>query len=473
MHLQRFMVVAGALVLVPALSAVPAFAATQAWGNVIEVPGTAALNNSTFPYAQTETVSCPSSGNCGAGGIYADSGGKQAFVVNQSAGTWGQAIPVPGLEAMNVGGWASVLSVSCASAGNCTAGGGYESDAAHDSQSFVVTETAGTWGQAIEVPGTAALNVGGGVAPEVTSVSCASAGNCTAVGSYRDSSGNYQPFAATQTAGTWGQATELPGAAARNVFPYDLWVSCTAPGTCTATGGGTTTFVARESSGTWSDAHLVPGLAALNTGGQARPLSLSCPSAGNCAIAGYYSDAGGQQGFVAGEHNGTWKAIAVPGLAALNASGFADVNSVSCPSAGNCIAGGFYDPTKSSSQAFAVTESAGVWGSAAVVPGTASLNKGFAMVNSVSCASKGNCAIVGSYYSGLTARTQRPFVASEAGGALQPAKKLPGIGVLNPVDAQSTALAVSCARGGTCALGGFYDTTNTGDAFQAMVDSQQ
>src|SRR6516162_9675591 len=43
----------------------------------------------------------------------------------------------------------------------------------------------GTWGRAREVPGTAALNH---VYAQVNSVSCASAGNCAAGGSYIDSS---------------------------------------------------------------------------------------------------------------------------------------------------------------------------------------------------------------------------------------------------------------------------------------------
>lgn len=36
------------------------------------------------------------------------------------------------------------------------------------------------------------------------SVSCPSAGNCTAVGGYTDSSGNEQGVLSTETSGTWG-----------------------------------------------------------------------------------------------------------------------------------------------------------------------------------------------------------------------------------------------------------------------------
>ena len=56
------------------------------------------------------------------------------------AGSWGTAIEVPGLGALNAGGAAEVLSVSCASAGSCAAGGAY-SDGPRDSQGFVVSRT--------------------------------------------------------------------------------------------------------------------------------------------------------------------------------------------------------------------------------------------------------------------------------------------------------------------------------------------
>jgi hypothetical protein len=84
-----------------------------------------------------------------------------------------------------------VNSVSCASAGNCVAGGGYRDSASHD-QAFVASEVNGTWHPAIEVPGTATLNTGGNAS--VSSVSCGSPGNCVAGGFYEDKAGHYEAF---------------------------------------------------------------------------------------------------------------------------------------------------------------------------------------------------------------------------------------------------------------------------------------
>jgi hypothetical protein len=61
----------------------------------------------------------------------------------------------------------------------------------------LASDTNGTWHTAIEVPGTGTLNKGGGAG--VLSVSCASPGNCAAAGSYTDCSGHTQAFVASQT----------------------------------------------------------------------------------------------------------------------------------------------------------------------------------------------------------------------------------------------------------------------------------
>ena len=65
---------------------------------------------------------------------------SQAFVVNEIDGIWHKAIKVPGIAALNQGGVAVIESVSCASAGNCSAGGDYTDRSFHQ-QAFVDSET--------------------------------------------------------------------------------------------------------------------------------------------------------------------------------------------------------------------------------------------------------------------------------------------------------------------------------------------
>src|SRR5690242_9783539 len=74
--------------------------------------------------------------------------------VGTLGGTWGTAEEVPGTAALNKAGGAEISSVSCASAGNCSAGGFYETGRPRfpRTQVFVVSETHGTWGTAEQVP---------------------------------------------------------------------------------------------------------------------------------------------------------------------------------------------------------------------------------------------------------------------------------------------------------------------------------
>src|SRR5258708_14164158 len=105
---------------------VPAYAraATTAgsWRTAREVPGTAPLNLSGF--ARVRSVSCASAGNCSAGGFYW-AGNFHPFVVSQVNGSWHTAIEMPGLAARNQGGNAEINSGSGAPPGNCSAGGDY------------------------------------------------------------------------------------------------------------------------------------------------------------------------------------------------------------------------------------------------------------------------------------------------------------------------------------------------------------
>lgn len=256
-----------------------------------------------------------------------------------SGGTWGQAHEVLGALA-----WSGVVSVSCASPGSCSAGGYLLSDSRSPQQAMVVSEKKGAWGKAEVVPGSATLNTGGqGL---IFSVSCASPGNCSAGGTLDVGK---QAFVVDQKNGHWGTVLPIPG-----MGEVDS-LSCASAGNCSAGGG---MFAVSETNGTWGTAEQIPGLAAVSAGGQAFITSVSCASAGNCSAGGYTASQTGfqQEGFVVSQHNGTWgTAQQIPGLAALNRDGSAQVRSVSCASADNCSAGGYYLGHSGFQQGFVVT----------------------------------------------------------------------------------------------------------------------
>src|SRR5207245_2786970 len=152
------------------------------------------------------SVSCASAGSCSAVGGYTDgSGHEQGLLLTEAAGTW--ATGVEATLPLNAGSnpFASLNSVSCASAGNCSAVGGYHDSSSH-AQGLLLTATRGTWAtgtEAIPPPNAGSTPVG-----SPSSVSCASAGNCSAVGDYYDSSVHEQGLLLAETAGTWATGVE-------------------------------------------------------------------------------------------------------------------------------------------------------------------------------------------------------------------------------------------------------------------------
>jgi D-alanine-D-alanine ligase-like ATP-grasp enzyme len=381
------------------------------WGAAKTVAG--ALNAG--GNASIGAVSCASAGNCGAGGTYGNRSGRmQAFVISEVNGTWRTAREIAG--ALNTGGNAQVYTVSCGSAGNCSAGGYYR-DRSGRYQAFAVAEKNGKWGTAKTVA--RALNAGGNAS--IGAVSCASAGNCSAGGQYVDRSRHSQAFVINQVHGTWGRVTKVAAPIRDGSASIDS-VSCGSAGNCSAGGSYSRNgsaraemFVVDEVHGRWGTAREVPGSAALNTGGAATLWSVSCASAGNCSAGGSYRHGDrGVQAFVVNEVDGTWRnGEEVPGTAALNAGGNAQVGSVSCASAGNCSAAGFYADVRGHMQAFVVDEVHGTWGNAKEVPGTAARNQGgHAVVASLSCASASHCSAGGYYF--RTKSVQQAFVVNKS-----------------------------------------------------------
>src|ERR1700683_3786616 len=105
-----------------------------------------------------------------------------------AGGTWGKAEEIPGTAKLNVGGTASVNSLSCSSPGNCAVGGSYALKTGESA--FLATQRSGGWRTAFKVSGSIMKSQNS----QVTSVSCSSAGNCAAAGSYEDSGSRTPAF---------------------------------------------------------------------------------------------------------------------------------------------------------------------------------------------------------------------------------------------------------------------------------------
>jgi hypothetical protein len=390
----------------------------------------------------------------------------------------GQGQSVPRLAVLNQGRNASVSyisrqlyggdnwspgAISCWGRGGCATGGFYTDRHGH-SQAWVAQERKGRWGKAAEVPGTAALNQGGNAA--VGYVSCARTSVCVAVGSYTDKDGNSQWFTAAERDGQWRTATEVPYPALDNASISTVWCAaggqCAAGGSFTDSAGAAQAWVRTEVSGGWQPALEVPGLAALTTDGSdpvagSALTSVTCVSAGNCAAGGQYeignTNPQAIEPFVVSEVNGTWRSAAeVPGIEALSSRSYADASTIfmTCPSAGNCTAAGYYqvdDPDYCDlgcSGTFLVNETHGTWQQATV-------NPGLTYILWLTCPAAGDCVAAGANDNSFDVWTGR--LVSETNGRWGPTLVLAKTSAVN---------SVSCASPGFCAAGG---STGANSAF--------
>jgi hypothetical protein len=416
--------------------------ATGIWNKALAIPGIASL-----PYygghSVLTSISCATAGNCSAGGYYAGNDADNAFLVDEVNGVWGKAHVVPNIANLSGVDTSEVLTTSCWAAGYCSAGGFFNVAPYWNSRAFVVDEVNGVWGQAkpVQVPADTPANVYGSV---TTMISCApgaatsAGGVCSAVGYIgRDGWDNDDcpdSFVMNRVSGAWKPY---------GLKPYSAILPGTPPGT-------------------WADC--------------SQALAVSCPSAASCAAGGWHGTSQEWQtsdlnwhwdpasALLYSETAGAWGGPAdVSGMAAYSPQGFmtdtAITQAVSCPATGTCTAGGFYAPGEGDSLAtpagsregFLVEEANGVWGSEVALGSLSSINE-------ISCGSTTSCVAVGT---GVALLSSAAIVEKKSGTWGKPFV-VPGM-------AGKTAgvSSVSCPTAGGCVAGGSY--TDASGHTQAFV----
>lgn len=386
----------------------------------VRLPSNAAKNYST---AALNAASCTSLGNCVAVGSYETSSGRfEAMVATEKQGHWGEATEVMfAASAYAIGNpEAALLGVSCVSAGNCTAVGVYENIVGHH-EALTVAEKAGTWGKAIEVLPT--------LDPEyfaqLNGVSCTSVGNCVAVGSYENAEGEPQAMTATETTGKWAKQSKVSSPAGAgtsgNTYATLAGVSCKSAGNCSAVGyyenasGGDDLLALSEKARVWGKAVEVGS----PTGAASAWFQgVSCTSAGNCTAVGYFrATSGGYDLMVAPDKAGKWgEATEVGSPAGTGGWIWQRLLAVSCTSVGNCAAVGYYENDDDTHQAITAIESAGTWTPAELgsPSGAGTGARAGSSLSGVSCTSAGSCSAVGTYKNSST-----DTLAMAAGGVIR------------------------------------------------------
>ncbi len=415
--------------------------------------------------AGVTSVACPATGDCTAVGSYESTGGEPlGLLLTETGGLWAPsteaALPSGASNDPNV----NLAAVSCGSAGNCSAVGNYV-DSGYDQRGLIINERSGTWrtGGELSTPV-------GAADPQVTlqAVSCPSAGNCGAVGDYASQSGATSALVVNETKWGWGEAQNvtLPAGATGAGSSLDS-ISCTSAGNCTAVGWYTSAanaiegLLLNEVNGVWQ-----PGVGAVPpTPTAAQPnvslSSVSCSAPGTCSAVGYYDDSlSNQEGILLSESGYTWSAGALPALPGNAASAQSTtLNSVACTGPGDCTAAGVYTDDAGNFQGLLLNQSGGVWdaGTEAVLPPGAAISQKVAL-NSVACGAYQTCVVTGTYFS----NHPTPLLLSETGGRWKhPIKGVtPADGAGDPFAAVND---VACAGTAYCiAVGQYVDAAGNG-----------
>lgn len=380
------------------------------------------------------SLACPAIGSCvGTGSIK----GVQSAVVTQSGRSWhASLVQLPGIPSSNV----ILPSVSCGSAGDCTAVGWYLVFKPGEGvdHPLLVGETGGTWTAGFDAqlpPDAATTSDANGLGPggRASLVSCPSAGNCAIAGTYANSVAGPWPggflnrsegWVATEQAGQWGRgvSVQLPGNAdalgdqsksGTSPFLGFTGLSCPSAGNCTAVGGYAITgeqeggLILKQRNGVWLQGIRAPlprgGVAPSAPNSWIDPLgTVSCAAPNDCAAIGSYVKRGSPNrylGWLLTERNGKWSGSALAPPRGTTATNGMSLNQVTCPSRGNCVAVGVYASHGNPNGLIAI-ERRGKWQRAikAKLPANAvKASRQHAFLDSVSCPSASNCTIVGSY----------------------------------------------------------------------------
>jgi hypothetical protein len=280
----------------------------------------------------------------------------------------GYELHVPAFTVANEN--ASATAVGCTLAGYCLAVGFFARSSAHPSLALTWVRTTTGW----HAGSTVALPVGAGstATSSLGSVSCASPGNCLAVGTYKASATSASTVLAVRVRGgivERGVAIAAPRGL-RNPVPF-AW--CSASGACEVAGTATNAankgrlfaFAASLSaSAVWHSAAVaVPyatpsGLPTPNNGGSLTATDFTCVTPARCILVGslQWTATSGTLPFSEVQSGAAWATarrapLPSDSLPLTNPNGGGSLNSLSCAgaptsfAASHCIAVGTYDST--------------------------------------------------------------------------------------------------------------------------------
>jgi hypothetical protein len=346
------------------------------------------------PAVALDSVSCSSTTACVAVGDYVGSNsGLDPYVAVMSGSSWTWEPASTPTESSHpsfrLGG--NLREVSCASDGTCIAAGIYNPT----SQSQPLIETPAGGGAWTGIAGALPLNADTGTGAlnnYLNSVSCASATNCAAVGGYV-SGGNEAGLGETWNGSGWTASQLQPTAELGD----DTSVACSGSACAATGEYSTNHSVIQTAgSGAWTS-EIATTLPTTNTGSAELNAMACATSTSCVGVGGYYSSGPVADGLIDTGAGSSYAAAEAPLPNGANTSNpDITLNAVSCTASGSCVAAGHYSDQLANYDNLLESGSAsgGTW-SAEAPPAPASGYD--SQLSSVSCVASYSCVGVGGY----------------------------------------------------------------------------
>ncbi len=303
-------------------------------------------------------VDCLSANNCSAVGEYFDNyqaiPRSQGFVATEVRGHWSDATEVKMAARTNFNPFVTFSQLACSSLGNCVGVGSFID--AHDvTQGLIVSQVRGVWHSGEEVP--LPTNASAFAGASLSEVTCLANSSCAALGTYNSNTGGVEAMTTSGVNGTWDRATGLAMPVGADANPHAFLfgfnsIACASPGNCSVGGqyrdsaGAYQGFLANETSDVWSQAVEMEMPDGGVSGGQnGGVVSVACPAAGECQASGSYIDsAGAYQAVTLSEVDGVWQRgakVTLPdGATSVGVDG--GIYAIVCPSPTSCVGVGTY-----------------------------------------------------------------------------------------------------------------------------------
>jgi hypothetical protein len=365
---------------------------------------------------------------------------------------------------------ADLVSVACPTAARCVSVGYYYAAPVSPqtvNESGLIETLSGTTWTASAAPTPSDIDTDESVVT-LSSVSCSSATDCTAVGYYLANNSAEEPYVATLAGSSWTwQPASVPTDGPNRLGGQLLSVSCPASGGCIAVGKFqppadiADALIEQPSVGGWagSEAPLPSNADPEESNGteiQDILYDVSCTSATNCAAVGEYTVGSGPtlstEGFADTLTNSGWAATQ---LAPTDEGGYD--KAVSC-GGDICVGTGEYNSSNSEIQ----TEAAGVWDPSDALVAPQPTTFAGTELYATDCTSDSSCVLVGDAYYPSSGTYS---LIDTGSGTSYSDLAAPVPNNAKTSTPRSALSAVSCAAPGSCMAVGYYSGTDVNSLY--------